>query len=397
MGYLTEKDHSNSSLIYCIVCIDVLLLFVSKYIFIGLGIIVVLLFYVFFNKKDIDCLKECVFFAIFLLINLIQFFFIQDNEVLRETARLVIYFLLATLLYNIRVSYSSFITIWRVMLSFCFTIQLIQFFNIFNINAILEKIYGESIFLKVAGYSSITNFRSGSIFVAINPYFKFTAISLALFLFNLEKNDRNHYLDYFFIAVSFLSSFLCGSRTGFITLLVICGVYFFSKFGKYINIKAILKFFLVSIFFIIFFLLLNENFNFQEARLFSAEDSLGYKIKVIKLFLERSTPSEFLFGMGAYDVKITRKLDMDSDIGYTLSYYGLLGVIIYYLMIIRLTYFKHVLDKNERIYLFMILIIVFLGGFTSGIFFNYRVFATIMLALIPFYTARIKDRQLTKI
>ncbi len=387
-----EKEHSDS-FIYCIACFDVLLLFVSKFIFIGLGIIAVLLFYVFYKKKDIECLKECGFLAIFGLINLVQFFFFQDNEVLRESARLVIYFFLAILLYNIKVSYSSFITIWRVMLSFCFAIQLIQFFNLFNINSILGKLYGESIFLKVAEYSSITNFRSGSIFISINPYFKFTAISLALFLLNLEKTDGNHYLDYFFIAISFLSSFLCGSRTGFITLFVICVVYFLSKLNKSFNITTILKLFLVSISFVIIIHLLNENFNIQEARLFSAEDSLGYKIKVIKLFLEKSTACEFLFGMGAYDVITSGKLDMDSDIGYTLSYYGLFGVIVYYLMIVRLTYFKHVLDKNERIYLFMILIIVFLGGFTSGIFFNYRVFATIMLALIPFYSAGIKEKQ----
>lgn len=390
-----EKEHSDS-FIYCIACIDVLLLFVTKYIPIGLGVIIVLLFYVFYKKKDIEYLKECGFFAIFLLINLIQFFFFQDNEVLRETARLVIYFFLAILLYNIRISYSSFITIWRVMLSFCFAIQLIQFFNIFNINVLLEQIYGESIFLKVAGYSSITYFRSGSIFVSINPYFKFTAISLALFLFNLEKTDKNHYLDYIFIAVSFLSTFLSGSRTGFITLIVICIVYFFSKLSGCINIKTFLKFFLVSISFILVFLLLNDSFSFQEGRLFNAEDSLGYKITVIKLFLERSTASEFFFGMGAYDAVASGKLDMDSDIGYTLSYYGLFGVIIYYLMIIRLTYFKHALNKNERIYLFMVLIILFLGGFTSGIFFNYRVFATIMLALIPFYSTWNKNNQLHK-
>ena len=171
-------------------------------------------------------------------------------------------------------------------------------------------------------------------------------------------------------------------------------MYFLSKS---FNVKTILKLFLVSISFIIIFHLLNENFNIQEARLFDAEDSLGYKIEVIKLFLEKSTASEFLFGMGAYDVIISGKLDMDSDIGFTLSYYGLFGVIVYYLMIVRLTYFKHVLDKNERIYLFMILIIVFLGGLTSGIFFNYRVFATIMLALIPFYSAGIKEKRLRKI
>ena len=385
-----EKNKANS-IVYVVACLTVLFLFVSRYILLGAGIVALLTIYIAIRERTLKIKRTAVFFLVFIFINLIQHLFTSNSEAIQEIERNLIYFILIILLYNIEIQYKVFIKIWRLMLAFCFAIQIVQFFKLFNINQILESVYGYNMFLKQATYSSIAYFRSGSIFMSLNPYVKFTAVSLAILFFDLSRDDAERIKDYVFIAIAFISSLLSGSRTGFVIIAIISMFFLISRLGPKANAKAIARIFLAGLGFVVVFIILNRRYNLLDARFFTTEatGSYDYKIEVIKKFLSEATGGQTIFGMGAYNASVTG-YEMDSDLGYALSYYGFLGVAVFYSMIISLVGLKRRFDKPGIIYLLMLLIIQVLSGVTSGVYFNYRVFSIILLGLIPFHTSFLK-------
>ena len=191
---------------------------------------------------------------------------------------------------------------------------------------------------------------------------------------------------------------MSGSRTGFAVLAVISVIYLFGKMKTNAKAKAtsIIRIVLVTIAFLGVFIFLNQRYNLSDARMFNAGDSLGYKFNVIKNFFSNASPTQILYGMGAYDVSISNtSLNMDSDIGYVLSYFGVVGFVIYYCMLWNLVGIKKAKEKPERSYLIMLLVVLVLSGITSGIYFNYRVFSTILLAIIPFHASIINSKEQT--
>ena len=379
------NDKSNT-IIYTVSCLMVLLLFVSQYILLGAGVIAVLLVYVAVCQKHIKMPKVCLSFIAFILINLLQTLFGGNTNFIQEIERNIIYLMIVTLLYNINVPYKSILRVWRGMLIFCFAIQVLQFFKLFNINNLLERFYGYSVFLKIAGYTSIRYFRTGSIFIAINPYFKFAAICLALFFYDSKRKDGNRILNFAFIIITLVSTLLCGSRTGFAVVAVISAIYLLSTMGTKMSAKSIAQIAISIVGIAVVFMILNRQYSILDSRLFTAEDSLGDKIKMMKQFFTTANTRELFFGMGAYDASVTG-LNMDSDLGYALTYYGILGTVIYYSMLFTLVYHCNSQDRTKRMYFLMVLVIFLLGGITSGIYFNFRVFAIMLLALIPFHTS----------
>lgn len=386
-----ERVKDTNSIIYAIVCFAVLLLFVSQYIIIGVGVVLACIACLLIKKQQFKLRKVCLFFFAFLGINLIQAVFIPKGDAVQEIERNFIYLLLSLLLCNIRVPYKSFLNIWRVMLAFCFAVQVFQFFKLFGVNDILTRVYGNSEFLRLANYSSLRYFRSGSVFVSINPYFKLTAVSLVVFLYDIGKGDSNRFIDYLFIFVAVLSTFLSGSRTGIIIIAIILMIYFFGKMGKKIDVKSVLFSLTAIVSFILLVMFLNYRYNLVDARVFSAGDSLSYKITMVKKYISEAGIRELLIGMGPYNVDVTG-LHMDSDLGFALSYYGLIGVVVYYIMLAKLVNLTKYSKKLDKTYLFMILVILIASGITSGVYFHFRVFSTILLALIPFQTSIASDR-----
>ena len=166
--------------------------------------------------------------------------------------------------------------------------------------------------------------------MSLNPYVKFTAVSLAILFFDLSRDDAERIKDYVFIEIAFISSLLSGSRTGFVIIAIISMFFLISRLGPKANAKAIARIFLAGLGFVVVFIILNRRYNLLDARFFTTEatGSYDYKIDVIKKFLSEATGGQTIFGMGAYNASVTG-YEMDSDLGYALSYYGFLGVAVF--------------------------------------------------------------------
>lgn len=384
------------SLIYVVATLTILFLFVTRYILVGMGIVSGLLFLTAINKRGIHFPKFILFFVVFIIINIAQYLFLFNDSCIVEIERNTIYIAVVLLLYNIDVKYNLVLNLWRGMLVFCFAVQVIQFFNLYDINSILVQIYGENAFLIQTASESIASFRSGSIFVSINSYFKFTTVCAALFFYDLTKGQANRTLNYFFIVVSVISSLLIGSRTGFLILAGILIVYAISNLGTKLNVRRAMTFLGLLLVMATLFIYLSSSYQIGEARFFQTQQtgSFDYKIKMIRLFLEQANFRELIFGMGVYNYH-EKGLFMDSEVGYTLSFYGLVGIIIYYTMMSVLVYFKKQLGKAEIVLSVMLLLIIVLGGITSGVYFDYRVFSVILTAIIPFRGLLNKSKTIT--
>ena len=386
------RKNKADSLIYVIATLSILLLFVARYVIVGLAIVAGALFLTSLNKKGIHVPKIILFFILFIIINFVQYVFFSNDGFIVEVERNIIYIFVVLLLYNMDLEYSLVLNLWRFMLVLCFAVQIIQFFNLYDINSVLIGFYGESTdntFLRQTTYETIASFRSGSIFMSINPYFKFTSVCAALFFYDLTREQTNKTLNYFFLVITFMSSLLIGSRTCFLILASIFAIYLISNIGTKFDIKAVatlIGLILVMISLIIYLLI---NYQIGEARFFNTAEtsSFDYKMQMIWLFLDKANWRELIFGMGAYDEKTSIGLFMDSDIGYVLSYYGLLGIVIYYIMIIKFTFQKRYSEKAEIALSVMFSLIILVGGITSGIYFNYRVFSVILTAIIPFFVS----------
>ncbi len=379
------------SLIYIVATLAILFLFVTRYIFVGMGIVSGLLLLTAINKRGIHIPKFILFFLLFIFINIVQYMFFFNDSCIVEIERNIIYISVILLLYNIDGEYNLILNLWRGMLVFCFAVQVIQFFNLYDINSILVQFYGENAFLRQTASESIASFRSGSIFMAINPYFKFTSVCAALFFYDLTREKNNRTLNYFFIAIAFISSLLIGSRTGFLILSGILVIYTLSSIGTKLNVRAMVTLAGLILVMTLLIIYMSSSYQIGEARFFQTQEmgSFDYKTRMIRLFLEQANLRELIFGMGAYDER--KGLFMDSDVGYILSYYGLLGIIIYYIMMFMLVHYKERMEKSEMAFFLMLLLIIVLGGITSGIYFNFRVFAIILTAVIPFWGSKYKN------
>ena len=379
------------SLIYVVATLTILFLFVTRYILVGMGIVSGLLLLTAINKRGIHIPKFILLFVLFIVINIAQYLFLFNDACIVEIERNIIYISVILLLYNIDGEYNLILNLWRGMLVFCFAVQVIQFFNLYDINSILVQFYGENAFLRQTASESIASFRSGSIFMAINPYFKFTSVCAALFFYDLTREKNNRTLNYFFIAIAFISSLLIGSRTGFLILSGILVIYTLSSIGTKLNVRAMVTLAGLILVMTLLIIYMSSSYQIGEARFFQTQEmgSFDYKTRMIRLFLEQANLRELIFGMGAYDER--KGLFMDSDVGYILSYYGLLGIIIYYIMMFMLVHYKERMEKSEMAFFLMLLLIIVLGGITSGIYFNFRVFAIILTAVIPFWGSKYKN------
>lgn len=379
------------SLIYIVATLAILFLFTSRYILVGMGIVSGLLLLTAINKRGVHIPKFILFFVLFIMINIVQHVFLFNDSFIVEIERNIIYISVVLLLYNIDVEYNLMLNLWRSMLVFCFAVQIIQFFNLYDINSILVQFYGENAFLRQTASESIASFRSGSIFMAINPYFKFTTVCAALFFYDLTEKQTNRTMNYFFIAVAFVSSLFIGSRTGFLILLGILLIYTLSNIGTKLNVRALATLAGLILVMTLLIIYMSSSYQIGEARFFQTQEtgSWDYKTKMIRLFLDQANLRELIFGMGAFDEQ--KGLFMDSDVGYALSYYGLVGIIAYYIMMFMLVHYKGRMSKSETAFFLMLLLIIVLGGITSGIYFNYRVFAIILTAIIPFWDYKSKN------
>ena len=109
------------------------------------------------------------------------------------------------------------------------------------------------------------------------------------------------------------------------------------------------------------------------------DDSLNYKYTTFSNLIRYNLNHiNLLIGLGPFKINLKNLTAIDFDIGYMLAYYGLIGFLVYILMVIYL--YKYRNQDNEQqdysILNVLLIIVLILFGFTGGVFFNLRIFST---------------------
>lgn len=309
---------------------------------------------------------------------------------IKELQRILIYILIILIVHNTSVKEKRFIKLWNTIFIISLFISILQFYKLLGINNILESLYGSSIFLEIASkYTTLKNFRAGSIFINPNSYAKFIVSYLSLYItVSYRTNKKSKKVTMAFLIL--LALILAGSRTGLVLSIIIL----LNKVIQKIKQRKLLikKYYMLLIpivlFTIIFSILYITSSNIIDIEniriikvLAGVSNSISYKFSTFTSILDDFNILNVFIGLGPFKNDLWGITLIDFDFGYQIAYYGLAGLIFYMLMIRDFYVNSKRKEFDYKLFYKSLTIVFILFGFTGGIFFNlsfFSMFITLM-------------------
>lgn len=385
---------------YFILAIMTVFLLVNRYMTIEIGVLAILFLGGFSRENHImrfDSLEKSVgaiaaFTAIDILLSQIPGFssLFSLQESITEIERAVIYILIIQIIASVRVDIRSYCRIWRFILIVVVGVCVIQYLKPFNIDSYLKRFYGDTVQFLNSAQTDIDAFRGGSVFV--NP--NFMACFLVAYLGNylaLMRVSRERIL---LVLINFIlvitGLVLSGSRTG----LTIGGLEFLLYFilntrnkGKKGLFRLLLALAILLALLSVFASDLGSALGGLRAFQFNdgLNNSLSSKIKIWLSVMSQAGGGNYLFGYGPYDYAADPGILVDFELGYFTVFYGVVGVFLY-IGLVRSIMRHNTRSANEELQkrrnLFFALV-MFLFGFTSGVYLNLRMFSIFIVLFLP--------------
>jgi len=305
---------------------------------------------------------------------------------IKELSRLLIYVVVVLIAANTHIREERFLRLWKSVFFASILIAILQFAKIERVNNMLISIYGDSINWDVAmKYSTLDLFRAGSIFVNANTYAKFILAVLAMFLSIDQRKASNVMYAVVSSLIIAASLLLAGSRTGVvIASLMVIDFYLrgvMSRKGKTRTVVLLMfcLLALVGAIGIASYLDAGED-GFGGARAFQIaaglDNSLAYKLETFRKMVDQFTATNILIGMGPFETNIKYLTAIDFDIGYLVTFYGIIGWVLYVCMIYDICQYRSEMPPRYSYFNRLIAFILVVFGLTGGTFLNLRVFAT---------------------
>lgn len=315
------------------------------------------------------------------------FFWSDSNSVfIKEIIRVFKYFLIVLIVKNMKLKEEDlkYIAKYFVLYSFILCIVgIMQRYNTLNINQIFFTFFQQTeqqayhnAFLNT-GYTPIEKIRINGTFYVSNT---FAAFLLIPFSYSLKKAIFDGVKKYWLlIALIVVNIFLTQSRTGIFITVIIFGVYLVNTFSGLKLKKSTLPILFIAPFLIIVLInaidlnRLSESIDVIFSYGIIEAANRGF---VIQMFREVASNS-FLLGFSPFSDSITS----DNELIIFMQYGGILGVILYTSLIIGM-YFsikRTNLNKQNKLFLNTMLIIVLLVGLTNGFVLSNRLFSIYLI------------------
>ena len=315
-----------------------------------------------------------------------------DTSLLQhELIRLGFNILLILLTVSLKIPFNFIFKSSLVVLVFHLGIQVMQKTGLFNINEWIRLVYVDPNItwshLELSEYGG-SNFRSGSIFLNPNVYMVIPCLVLCLILQkNILKREPQNYIFCFLVLVSL---FLTGSRTIVFVFAAIM-LYWFSISSVEPQEKTAA--FFVAILFLVGLIFTGDD-SVSSARVFdvtnAVDSSLGIKVLNLFEYLGSANVIYYLWGsMGSMNVSNSQ---LDSEWGFIIRFYGLVGIIWYYKLIfknpnrhdLRLSFFY----KTARITILLVAV-------SATVFFCMPIFPYVcLLTMADMDIGAVKDNEL---
>lgn len=393
----------KNNTIYIVLAVFTTLLFADRFMVYGIALLVMLYFLC--NGKNLVLYRSTLFYifiAIFVVtlitevLSFTGFSMIYNSSVGRkEIYRAIIYIIVMELMITMKVDVKVYSRIWRILLFFIVGVAIIQFTKVFDIDSILKNIYGDSVQFYRTAETELASFRCGSVFINPNVFACFLVAALASYLFLMRYKYETVVMRIITFGMIIIGFVLAGSRTGLTLAVIIILTYMYNSSGGNIAIfvRNIL-FLIVGIVVVLGILVMLFNVqlsDFSAFRIFKIKDgtsdSLGTKIDIFINMLRNMNAANMVIGYGPFNYAADSRLMVDFDFGYFVTFYGLIGVFIYFALL-RGIYKWGNIGLPGRMFLnrmFMLITIFF--GITAGVYFNLRIFAIYMLMFLPMIRA----------
>lgn len=391
---LSKKERRFNILLYMLLIIATFGLLTTKLLKISIPLLIFVDSVLIIRKSREFNVSMGITLIVIMFYTILQGLFCDNTLfiIIKEVMRSVIYILVIYGVSNLYIEEKLHRRIWLYLFVFCLMIQVVQFYKFFDINKYLVRFYGadaEGAALRVSNYNSLDLFRSGSIFISINPYFKIilsvTIVILSAKILNRDFDMKDRRYTIVGIVTAVLSALFTGSRTCIAVLIVLFAEYYILSLmvKKHQSAKSFVILLLTIIVLMIScdkILALFDSMDFRAFNIIQKNGetgSLEHKVGTIARFFSESSGMRFLFGRGVYVARSAEE-QMDGDLGYFFAYYGVFGFV-FIVMIIRAFCKKFSNGSAVNVRGVMFTTMYVMSIITSGVYLNMRVFSTLLV------------------
>lgn len=394
---MTHKENFT----YVILAIFTTLLFADRYMLYGI-ILLAMAFVVILGRNHMLYSNSMLF--VFIAIGMVAFVDMMLGHLgvlsdifslsvaKKEIFRVIIYFIIMEIMSSMAVDLKVYSKVWRGLLIFIVGIAILQFTKVFDIDAILKNIYGDSVQFYNSAHTEISSFRCGSVFINPNVFACFLVAMLGSYMFILQYIRENLVMKVLTFGMIITGFVLSGSRTGFLLGVIVLVTYISMESQG--ELDSIIKRMLilgigvsVTLLIMMFYFKLDLS-NFSALRLFKIDEgttnSFGVKIGIFTNLLSKMDLKNALIGYGPFDyTSNSGSLLVDFDLGYFITYFGAFGVCIYAVFLRSIFAWgdQELYGRRYMNTVFLLIAIVF--GMTAGVYFNLRIFSIYMLMFMP--------------
>ncbi len=393
----------KNNIIYIVLVAFITLLFADRFMVYGI-VLLAILYFLCYGKKLVLYRSALfyVFVAIFVVtliaevLSFTGFSIIYSASIDRkEIYRAIIYIIVMELMITMEVDIKAYSWIWRILLFFIVGVAIIQFTKVFDVDSILKNIYGDSVQFYNSANTELSIFRCGSVFINPNVFACFLVAALASYLFLMKYKYETVGMKIITFGMLIVGFILSGSRTGLILAVIIILTYMYNRSRGNIVIFIRNVFFvttgIVVVLGILVMLFDVQLSDFSAFRMFKIKDgtndSLGNKIDIFINLLCDMNAVNMVIGYGPFNYVSDSGLMVDFDFGYFVTFYGLIGVFIYFALLRGIFKWGYTVLPGRMLLNRMFMLITIFFGITAGVYFNLRIFSIYMLMFLPMIRA----------
>lgn len=316
---------------------------------------------------------------------------VDQGESVKELLRVVIYVMVLQAITRLDLDIQFHKTVWKVITLVAVVIVILQYTKLVDMNQLLALFYGASKQFVYAESNDLSTFRGGSVFVNPNVFACFLVAILANYLFAIRYSKESLVSKIIMFSLLLTGFVLAGSRTGLIlaVLLILYHVYTTSQMGLLAFGRTV---FLVVAMLAVVVIVLRVFFSIDvldisTLRMFQVEDGLddsfSTKVGRVQKLLSNMNFANVLVGYGAYDYAQNTAYMVDFDLGYFITFFGLVGLLAYFQLLYGFYRWGDCTLPGRRTLNTTLLLITIVFGMTAGIYFNLRIFTVYLLMFMP--------------
>lgn len=321
---------------------------------------------------------------------------------IKELLRVVVYAMVLQMMAMLKMDQRFYFNVWKTITVIIVAGAILQYIKIFDMNLFLQRIYGASKQFIYAEATDLSKFRGGSFFCNPNVFACFLVAMLANYMFTLRFTKETVLSRVFMFGLIMVGFVLSGSRTGMIlgVVLIVYHLYTQSKMGlaSFVKNLALITVLLLGSLWILQVVFSVDLLGLSGLRMFKVEegldDSFGSKLDIFGRLIGDMNLANMLIGYGPFDYAHNIELMVDFDLGYFITYFGVVGLVAYSVLLYGIYCWGNRMLPGRRMLNMSFMIITVVFGLTAGIYFNLRMFTLYMLLFLPKLIQREEGKQL---